>query len=200
MVPIFREIILALGNATSSVECLTKLLGHSNDSAHPSNSDGYTSNAAVIIVGGAQEAIHARPRNYTLNLKHRKGFIRVAMTTGAAIVPVFSFGEVDIFDQAESVPGSTLQRWQASIKKKTGILPVLFNGRGLFQYTFGIIPQRRPITTVMGTPLIVKKIENPSMDEIDLLHEQFCEQLTDLFETHKHKYIEKHETVKLNIQ
>ena len=39
-------------------------------------------NAAVIIVGGAEEALEARPGNYRLTLKNRKGFVKMAMRTG----------------------------------------------------------------------------------------------------------------------
>lgn len=36
----------------------------------------------AIIVGGAQEALDARPGAYRLLLKNRKGFIRLALTHG----------------------------------------------------------------------------------------------------------------------
>lgn len=36
----------------------------------------------AIIVGGAQEALDARPGSYTLLLKNRKGFVRVAIEHG----------------------------------------------------------------------------------------------------------------------
>lgn len=36
----------------------------------------------AIIVGGAQEALNARPGDYRLLLRNRKGFIRLALTHG----------------------------------------------------------------------------------------------------------------------
>ena len=39
-------------------------------------------NAAIIVVGGAEEALEAHPNNYRLTLKNRKGFIRMALKTG----------------------------------------------------------------------------------------------------------------------
>lgn len=39
-------------------------------------------NLLAIIVGGAQEALDARPGAYRLLLKNRKGFIRLALTHG----------------------------------------------------------------------------------------------------------------------
>jgi 2-acylglycerol O-acyltransferase 2 len=39
-------------------------------------------NLLAIIVGGAQEALDARPGAYRLLLKNRKGFIRLALMHG----------------------------------------------------------------------------------------------------------------------
>ena len=39
-------------------------------------------NAAIIVVGGAEEALEARPGNYNLKLKNRKGFIKMAIKNG----------------------------------------------------------------------------------------------------------------------
>ena len=39
-------------------------------------------NAAIIVVGGAAESLDARPGSFTLTIKNRKGFIRMALKTG----------------------------------------------------------------------------------------------------------------------
>lgn len=39
-------------------------------------------NSVVIVVGGAEEAFDAHPGNYSLVLKPRRGFIKLAMRTG----------------------------------------------------------------------------------------------------------------------
>lgn len=66
----------------------------------------------VLVVGGAQEALYARPGNYRLVLNKRKGFIKIAIQTGAALVPVFTFGEIDILDQPSNEPGSKMRAYQ----------------------------------------------------------------------------------------
>lgn len=63
-------------------------------------------------------------------------------------MPVFSFGENDIYDQAENPEGSKLRRFQETVKKITGVSPPIFYGRGIFNYNFGFLPHRRPIHTV----------------------------------------------------
>jgi hypothetical protein len=39
-------------------------------------------NAAIIVVGGAEEALEANPGKYNLKLKDRKGFVKMAIKTG----------------------------------------------------------------------------------------------------------------------
>lgn len=184
----------------SSYRCLYQLLTQPNDADHPSNDDGYTANAAVVIVGGAQEAINSRPGNYTIHLKNRKGFIRIAMLHGTPLVPGFSFGEVEIFDQRESVAGSLLRRFQERMKRWTGIMPVVINGRGFLQHSFGIIPRRRQITTVIGAPIEVAKNVHPEPEAVDKLHQIFCDELQALFDAHKTKYVIDHEKAQLVIE
>jgi len=64
----------------------------------------------------------------------------------------------------------------------------VINGRGFFQYSFGIIPRRQPITTVVGAPIEVNKKLKPTDKEIEDLHLKFIEKLRELFNTNKAKY------------
>lgn len=52
--------------------------------------------AITIVVGGAAESLSAHPGTADLTLKKRYGFVKVAIKRGAALVPVFSFGENDV--------------------------------------------------------------------------------------------------------
>ncbi|CAD7673022.1 2-acylglycerol O-acyltransferase 2 [Vulpes vulpes] len=176
-VPFFRDYIMSGGLVTSDKESAAHIL---------SRKEG--GNLLAIIVGGAQEALNARPGDSTLLLRNRKGFIRLALMHGAALVPIFSFGENELFDQVENSPGSWLRRIQNRLQKIMGISLPLFHGRGVFQYSFGLIPYRQPITTVVGKPIEVQKTLCPSKEEVDKLHQRYVKELCDLFETHKLKY------------
>jgi hypothetical protein len=66
----------------------------------------------------------------------------------APLVPVFSFGETDLYDQFHNPEGSLLRKCQEFIKHTTGIAPVIPIGRGFFQYSFGLVPKRKPIYVV----------------------------------------------------
>lgn len=115
-------------------------------------------------------------------------------------MPVFSFGEVDVFDQLQNDSNSRLRKFQEFIKRWTGVAPIIFIGRGLFQYSFGIIPRRSPIFTVIGTPIEVEKIPCPGTEDIEKLHEKYVQELEKLFNDHKGKYLKNSESVKLIIE
>ena len=61
---------------------------------------------------------------------------------------MFAFGENDLFNQVSNPRGSRLRDIQQKIQQKVAFAPVLFHGRGIFQYTFGLLPHRRPVNVV----------------------------------------------------
>lgn len=115
--------------------------------------------------------------------------MKIAIQTGASLVPVISFGEVDLFDQPPNEPGSKLRAYQDFVKKWTGVAPAMFHGRGFSENSSGLLPHRRQITTVVGIPIDVTKNPSPSPEEIDALHAKFSSAIEKLFEENKAKYI-----------
>lgn len=165
--PVYREVLLSLGGSSVSAKSLTAILKHSNDPNDKSNRDGCTSSAAGLIVGGEREQRQTVPKAYKFVLKNRKGFVRIALKTGASLVPGISFGENDIF---------TVTRFRL----------IRFNGHV-------------PITTVIGKPIHVKENLNPTEDDVNEVHDIFCNQIEELFETHKSKYVENFDQVHLEL-
>lgn len=197
--PLMRELILNWGFASASSNSLNNLLTQSNDPKHESNRDGYTANAPILLVGGAQEAFSAIPDTYKFVLKHRKGFVKIALRTGAPLVPCISFGENNLFEQIQFAPDSMVRKCQEIIKKYTKLAPVILQGRGLLQYNFGFIPRRHPLVTVVGAPIHLEKNPNPTNAEIEEVHALFCKQLNQLFETNKSKYVKNSENIHIEI-
>ena len=76
------------------------------------------------------------------------------------LVPIFSFGENDLFEQVRNPKGSWLRQLQHRLQQIMGISLPLFHARGIFQYSFGLLPYRRPICTVgksfLGTLSLAK--------------------------------------------
>uniref|UniRef100_A0A1A8R9C1 Acyltransferase n=2 Tax=Nothobranchius rachovii TaxID=451742 RepID=A0A1A8R9C1_9TELE len=176
-VPFFRDYIMCGGLVSSSKSSLSYLV---------SRPEG--GNVAVIAVGGAPEALDARPGALTLQMKNRKGFIKLALKHGAQLVPVFSFGENELFDQMDNPDGSPLRRLQNRLQSLMGISIPLFHARGVFQYSFGLIPYRKPIHTVVGKPIPVSQTPSPSAEDIDRFHGVYLQNLIELFEQNKLSY------------
>uniref|UniRef100_A0A4W2CYN9 Acyltransferase n=1 Tax=Bos indicus x Bos taurus TaxID=30522 RepID=A0A4W2CYN9_BOBOX len=162
--PVFRDYIIISG-----------------DASHILSREG-GGNLLAIVVGGVQEALDARPGGYKLVLRNRKGFIRLALMHGADLVPIFSFGENDIYDQVENSPGTWLRWFQDGLQRVTRGSILLVYG------SFGLMPYRRPITTVGEPRPGLRKTPHPSQEEVDRLHQHYMTELENLFEAHKLKY------------
>ena len=179
--PLHRDWILGLGINNSSKQALVNIL-----------SEDMGGHASVVVVGGAAEALMSESESVKLILKKRKGFIKVALTTGAHLVPSFTFGETKLFSQmsVDNVP--VISNLQNMIKQWTGVAPCIFNGRGLFQRSLGLMPRQRELVVVVGKPIPVIKTLHPSQEQIDGLHEQYVTQLRNIYQTFKHKFGDKH--------
>ena len=166
---------------------------------------GEKGTAAVLVPGGALEALNSDPDRIRLVLNRRKGFIKLALRYGIDLVPTFSFGENFIYDQVRSGEGkslvfclrlkinmlylgSRLKAFQTWAEKWIGFTPVIFFGRGIFQYNYGLIPHRKPIHVVVGRPIIVEKCEAPTKEQIADLHKQYVEALNQLYTEYNPKY------------
>lgn len=170
--PLRREYILLLGKIGCSKESLCYLL----------DTDKALNNAVVLSVGGVAEMLNARPGCPILTLKNRKGFVRTALETGAQLVPSYSFGELELYDQVDNPEGSRMRMIQNFMKKWTGSSPILFNGRYI------VFPRRIPLNTVVGAPIFVTKMRNPTTEEVDDLHRKYMDALEELYESNKRKF------------
>ena len=105
--------------------------------------------ALVIVIGGAREVFCQDQNCIELVLKNRKGFVKKALKHGSDLVPTFSFGENSVFSNPYPNPkGSSLRNLQGKILDAISFPFPFFMGRGVFQYSFGILPKRHPITVV----------------------------------------------------
>ncbi|VDL77326.1 unnamed protein product [Nippostrongylus brasiliensis] len=173
---------------TRELMLLCGFMDCSKESIRNNLSEDKTGQALVIAVGGAEEALDAHPGTHKLTLLSRKGFVKEALRSGASLVPSYSFGENDLYVQIDNPKGSLVRRFQTWIKDATGVSVPFFQGRGLFQLTFGFLPFRRPVDTVVGAPIPVPKVLEPSDEEVNHYHKLYCDALTDLFDKHKTQF------------
>ena len=101
-------------------------------------------------------------------------------------MPVISFGENDIYKTLFK-EGSLMDRVNRLLLKYVGLPIPLFYGRGIFQYTFGLLPMRKPIVTIVGEPIHVEKIDEPNEEEVNELHKLYIDKLEQLFDKHKQR-------------
>ncbi|CAM9403464.1 unnamed protein product [Heterosigma akashiwo] len=61
---------------------------------------------------------------------------------------------------------------QKRLQKMLSVAFPIFHGRGMFNYSFGLLPYRRPITTVVGPPLRAGEapVPAPTPQQVAELH------------------------------
>ncbi|KAI9932647.1 hypothetical protein MW887_008896 [Aspergillus wentii] len=169
--PLLREYLLSLGlSGVSRSSCIKNLTRGGHDGRGMGRS-------ITIAVGGSREYAIAQPGKMGVVVKIRKGFVRVAVETGADLVPVLSFGENELFDQVDmnssSVGGLVARIWETYVGHKVTFALGRF---GIF------LPYRRPMNVVVGAPIEVKQQRwDPDQKYIDELHERYVEELGKLF-------------------
>ncbi|KAA0161299.1 hypothetical protein FNF31_03913 [Cafeteria roenbergensis] len=175
--PLWREFIMALGFVDVSRASLNYLLG--------------SGRSAVVVLGGAQEALEAKPGVCRLVVEKRRGIIRMALAHGARLVPCYTWGENELWGQVDNPEGSWLRWGQEAFKTLFKWSPVVIVGRGMFQYSVGILPFRRRLTTVLGKPLEMPRIESPTREQIEEHQKRYIEALQALYERHNSRLHEE---------
>ena len=166
----------------------------------------------TIVVGGARESLDAQPHSLRLVLKRRKGFVKLAIRTGADLVPVLAFGgtllfqfpscvefrsantdfeihtENELYDQVQPEQHPLIHKAQLVIKKVLGFTVPLFHARGVFNYDVGMMPYRRPLNVVVGRPIKVQQASKPEEAYVDELHEVYVKELERIWEDWKDEF------------
>ena len=132
----------------------------------------------LVVPGGATEALYTVPDVDVLYLKKRKGFVRLAIQHGASLVPIFSFNEANTYNQLSiNIPAV---KWaKTKFQAIFGMsLPLITN----------ILPKRVPVVSVIGKPVTVKKIENPTDEQIMEVLDRYIQAVKELYTEYGPKY------------
>ncbi|KUI60886.1 Diacylglycerol O-acyltransferase 2A [Cytospora mali] len=180
--PLYREYVFTMGVLSVSKESITNILTRGGP-----NNEGM-GRAVTIVVGGARESLEAQPNTMRLIIQERKGFIKLAIRTGADLVPVLGFGENDLYDQLDPHKHPWLHNLQRYFLKVWKFTVPLLHGRGIFNYDVGLMPYRRPLNIVVGKPIKVVQAENPDNSEVDRLHSLYTEELQKIWDRYKDEF------------
>ena len=123
-IPLYRDYALRMGLASVSRESCENILSKGGP-----NGEGM-GRAITIVIGGARESLDAKPHTLRLVLGRRKGFVKLAIRTGADLVPVLAFGENDIYEQVDVGEHPYVHKLQLLVKKGMGFTVPLFHARG----------------------------------------------------------------------
>ena len=169
IVPIFSH-VLRLGGAVDASA------GSINQTLSAGHSIGVTPGGiAEMFWGYPQPGCH--PDEEYAVLRSRKGFIRFAIQYGCQIVPVFVFGGSKLYRRVV-MPQFIVdlsRRWQTSL--------LLFYGK------YGLpIPFQIPMMYAVGKAIHTFVNVEPTVEEVDFVHNTFVTSLLSTFDSHKHEY------------
>lgn len=173
-IPFLRELILRLGFVEVSKESLRNIASHSKHHAR--------ARSAMIVVGGAEESLFAYPGSTDLVLQKRKGFVKQALENGMELVPVYLFGETELY---YSVQHPLLLKLQRKIQKILSFSTPIIFGKYLT-----LIPDFHPLHVVVGEPVKVPSMSDDRsfQDQVNAYHECYVAALKKLFEDNVDKY------------
>ncbi|XP_065194158.1 diacylglycerol O-acyltransferase 2-like [Sycon ciliatum] len=167
--PVMREWLMLLGaRSVTTAGCRSML----------SRGPGHS---IALVPGGTRDMLVAKPGEAKTAIRKRKGFVRLALETGSPLVPVYGFGENELYDPPKS---SFLRRFQTYCTEKFGMCYPFFQGDELAR----MLPRRKPLHTVVGASLKLPEMEEPSEADVEHWHGVYLEKLTELFDQHKEQY------------
>ncbi|KAG3180208.1 hypothetical protein PC128_g15655 [Phytophthora cactorum] len=132
-----------------------------------------------LIPGGFEEATLYRQGKHCVYIKKRFGFIKMALQYGYKVHPVYTFGEEYAYHAFSSL-------LKLRLKLNEFKLPgVVFFGR----FDCCYLPRADvDLITVVGKPLAVPHIENPTKEEVKKYHDEYIGALQKLFDRYKGVY------------
>lgn len=201
LVPIMRETFMTRGdcsvNSKSFDYILEKRWQTMADSVGGSSSQREAcGNLLALCGGGLAEADLSDMETLKIVCASRKGFVKKALIHGAHLIPCIAFGENSVFKKVNLKPGTFLykleKRWYDLFKFKH---PIYYGESMLFGGLIkGSMPYKRPITVVMGDPIQVERVSDPSQKEIDDLHSLYIHRLKSMYEDNKESLCRTYDT------
>lgn len=159
--PLLKHVIGVLGITSASSASLDRALREKD--------------SVVLYPGGTAELFLTNHLEERIHLLDRKGFVRVALKHGCALVPTYLFGNTQTL--------RVLQwPWLQSFSRKTGVAMTYLYGRFYLP-----LPLPSPCVAVMGQPLLLPQIDDPTPSQVDEWHAKYVHEVRRLFAQYKHQ-------------
>jgi len=162
-IPLIRELALAVGCCDAGRAVVDKVLakGHS----------------VGLMVGGEQEQLLSQRGEHTVYVLKRKGIMKLALRHGVPLVPCYCFGETDLYHNS-----SFALRFRQWLVKTCGIAITLAYGRSP---VLPFLPIPKKLVQVVGKPIHVDRMSEPTPEAIDKLHALYIDGLRNVFDEYK---------------
>ena len=172
-----------------------------------------------ILPGGVAEIFMSKRNLADKNIHtikgKRYGLMKLALQTGASIIPLYVFGGTEFFDQIATVgesaqSGSSVGRFLQSFSRR------MKGGMTLFWGQYGtVFPYCPKVSFVFGDPIVpvpgtegrernmdgskvtCQKIENPTQEQVEELMDRYTGSLRQLFDQYKDQAGYKNDELKI---
>ena len=159
MLPGWRHLYMWLGAISTDRERLEQELARGH------NLCLFVGGIAEMMLGSTKGKLHSDD----IYIAKRRGFIRLALTTGTDLMPAYFFGNSRIIPKLDSP-------FLAAVSRRIHFSLV----------PFVPILRRQKVVAVFGTPIHVDRVPNPTRLQIDDLHTRFCDEIQRIFDQYKH--------------
>ena len=127
---------------------------------------------ALVVPDGIAGMYHSDCTEERVYLAQRHGFVRAALEQGSLLVPCFWFGHSQLW-----AVWPKHDSWLAALSRQLRFSLVWFWGA----WWMPPLPQRVPLTLVVGRGIACPKTQEPTRAQIEAVHAQFTEELKQLY-------------------
>jgi len=180
-VPLMREICSLRGDCSTSSTSFDYILEKKNKQPNDFDSRG---NLLAVVPNGPTEVGIPDPKVLKIGAGQMKDLVRRALVHGAHLVPCLAFGESSVHEKSEA-------KWNFLTSSLGNLLRNLVSFKHLSYCSASlkslskfslIIPHKRPMTLIMGNPIIVsERTAHPTQQQVDQLHRIYLQRVEQLY-------------------
>lgn len=185
----FSPVVCLVSLSADNILSHISFLCHSDASQATVNRVLSTGQGISIAPGGIAEIFEGYPKaGYQPHEECavvRKGFIRMAIQHGIPVFPIYCFGSSKMYRRLNIEWLEKLSRWMR-------ISICIFYGLGGLP-----IPFRQKLRYVIGDAIEIPDGVSGLEDQVNVMHQRFCDELMRLFDRHKEAYGWGHKALRI---